>query len=86
MVEGRALLNRRERRQAGVVLGVVILAAFSSAGMIGSVMPFLSVLSDPHRISTVPQLAWLYGSYRVSQGYTYFSGGAFAFGSMHPTL
>lgn len=55
-----ALLDERERRNAWNVLGVIILAALSSAAMVGSVMPFLSVLSEPDRIRDVPALAWAY--------------------------
>jgi ABC-type multidrug transport system fused ATPase/permease subunit len=57
---GWALLEPRERRMAWVVLGVVVASAISAAVMVGSILPFLTVLSDPSRIETVPQLAWLY--------------------------
>lgn len=57
---GWALLEARERRMAWVVLGIVIASAISAAVMVGSVLPFLTVLSDPSRIETVPQLAWAY--------------------------
>lgn len=56
-----ALLDKRERRNAWIVLGIIFLAALSSAAMVGSVMPFLSVLSDPEHIRDVPALAWAYG-------------------------
>ncbi|MAS04783.1 MAG: ABC transporter ATP-binding protein [Ahrensia sp.] len=55
-----ALLDRREQRNAGIVLAVVVLSALSSAVMIGSVMPFLSVLAEPNRIHEVRALAWAY--------------------------
>lgn len=55
-----ALLNRSERRRAAGVLLIILIAAVSSAGMVGSVFPFLSVLADPSQIETVPLLAWLY--------------------------
>jgi ABC-type bacteriocin/lantibiotic exporter with double-glycine peptidase domain len=54
------LLDERERRNAWIVLGIVIVAALSSAVMVGSIMPFLSVLAEPERIRTVPPLAWLH--------------------------
>ncbi|MEW5425231.1 ABC transporter ATP-binding protein [Amorphus sp. 3PC139-8] len=57
-----ALLDRRERRNAGIVLAIVILSAFSSAVMVGSVMPFLTVLADPTRIHTVSVLSWVYST------------------------
>lgn len=55
-----ALLDAKERRNAWLVLGVIIVAALSSAAMVGSVMPFLSVLSDPSQIHNVPALSWAY--------------------------
>ena len=55
-----ALLDVREKRNAWIVLGVIILGALSSAMMVGSVMPFLAVLADPSRIETTPTLAWAY--------------------------
>ncbi len=38
----------------------MIIAALSSAVMVGSVLPFLSVLAEPERIQTVPALKWVY--------------------------
>lgn len=55
-----ALLDARERRMAWIVLVVVIIAALFSAVMIGSIMPFLTVLSDPSKIETVGSLSWAY--------------------------
>lgn len=55
-----ALLDRPERRNAWIVLGIVTLAALSSAAMVGSVLPFLSVLADPERIRSTPALSWAY--------------------------
>ena len=67
--KGWALLNQRERRHATSVLAVVVFAALSSAVMVGSVMPFLSVFSDPSKIKQVPQLAWLYDSFGFTSSY-----------------
>ena len=55
-----ALLDRRERRNAWIVLAVVVASALSSAAMVGSVMPFLSVLANPQRIHEVEALSWAY--------------------------
>ena len=55
-----ALLEPEEKRSAWIMLSIVILGAVSSMVMVGSVMPFLAVLSDPDRIEVVPQLAWAY--------------------------
>jgi ATP-binding cassette, subfamily B, bacterial PglK len=51
-----ALLDARERRNAVKVLAVMIVGAFASAAMVGSVFPFLSVLSDPDLIHEAPLL------------------------------
>jgi len=55
-----ALLDRLERRNAFKVFAVMVVGAFASAVMVGSVFPFLSVLSDPGMIDRVPVLAWTY--------------------------
>ena len=55
-----ALLDARERRNAWIVLGVIIVSALASAVMVGSVMPFLAVLADPARIEETPLLDWAY--------------------------
>ena len=55
-----ALLDRREKRNAWIVVAVVMLSALSASAMVVSVMPFLSVLSDPTRIQEVGVLSWLY--------------------------
>lgn len=66
MRKGWTLLSRSERRTARLVLVVILLAALSSAAMIGSIMPFLSVLSKPKRIHEVGSLSQLY----VAGGFT----------------
>lgn len=43
-----------------LVLAIALLAALSSIAMVGSIMPFLSVLANPEQIRVVPQLAWAY--------------------------
>lgn len=58
--KGWALLDRREQRSAVLTLIIIILSAFASAAIVGSIMPFLTVLSDPSRIQTNGTLAWLY--------------------------
>ena len=55
-----SLLDPQERRNALKLLAVMIVAAFASAAMVGSVFPFLSVLSDPDLVDEVPALAWAY--------------------------
>lgn len=64
-----ALLDARERRNAWVVLCIIITAALSSAVMVGSVMPFLAVLADPSHIETTPFLAWTYDAFGFTSTY-----------------
>jgi ABC-type multidrug transport system fused ATPase/permease subunit len=64
-----ALLEPREKRQAWLVLGVIIIGALSSAVMVGSIMPFLAVLADPSRIENTRVLAWAYSSFGFQSTY-----------------
>ncbi|MCD1636352.1 ABC transporter ATP-binding protein/permease [Martelella mediterranea] len=66
-----ALLDARERRNAWITLAVVILGALSSALMVGSVLPFLSVLSDPGRIERVSALNWAYKTFGFDGDYAF---------------
>lgn len=65
------LLTRGERRAALLVLGVVVIAAFFSAGMVASIMPFLTVLGDPSAIQTQETLAWFYDRFGFSTTYSF---------------
>jgi ABC-type multidrug transport system fused ATPase/permease subunit len=69
-----ALLDAREKRHAWIVLAIVVLGALSSALMVGSVFPFLSVLSDPGRIETVAALAWAYETFGFTSDYAFLVG------------
>lgn len=69
--KGWALLDARERRNAWITLAVVILGAMSSALMVGSVLPFLSVLSNPDQIQQVPALAWAYETFGFVDNYAF---------------
>ncbi|WP_417525555.1 ABC transporter ATP-binding protein [Marinovum sp.] len=69
-----ALLDSRERRNFGILLGIVIVSALSSAVMVGSILPFLSVLSDPGRIHSVPALSWAYEILGFDSDYTFLVG------------
>lgn len=66
-----ALLDSSERRNAWITLVVVIFGALSSALMVGSVLPFLSVLSDFSKIERVPLLAWAYNTFRFESDYNF---------------
>ena len=54
------LLNAKERRDAWIVLMIAALAALSSAAMVASIMPFLTILSDSSKIRSVEVFAWFY--------------------------
>ena len=69
-----SLLDGRERRNARIVLGVIILSALASAAMVGSVMPFLAVLADPSRIASTPALAWAYEALGFTSVYGFLVG------------
>lgn len=75
-----ALLNARERRHAWIILCIIIVSALSTAAMVGSVIPFLSVLADPEKIRSVPLLAWGYEAGGFTSDYSFVV--ALAFGSL----
>ena len=68
------LLDARERRNALIVFGVILTSALSSAVMVGSVMPFLSVLADASRIQSTPALAWAYDAIGFTSVYGFLVG------------
>lgn len=69
-----ALLDAQEKKSAWVVLCIVVLSALSSALMIGSVLPFLSVLADPGRIQKVPALAAAFDALNFQSQYGFLLG------------
>jgi ABC-type multidrug transport system fused ATPase/permease subunit len=66
-----ALLDAGERRKAWITLGVVIVGALSSAFTVGSVMPFLSVLTNPAQIENVSALSWIYETFGFTSEYAF---------------
>lgn len=66
-----AILSSRERRNGWLTLVFVIVSAFSSALMVGSVLPFLSVLSDPSKIEKNEALSWAYEAFGFSNDYMF---------------
>lgn len=66
-----ALLTKQERRHACIALVFVVFAALSSALMVGSVLPFLSVLSDPSQITRTEILTWAYKYFNFIDLYSY---------------
>jgi ATP-binding cassette, subfamily B, bacterial PglK len=69
-----ALLDARERRNAWIVLGIIVVAALASAVMVSSVMPFLVVLADPSRIEKTPALVWAYDAFGFTSVYGFLVG------------
>lgn len=69
--KGWSLLDDLEKRRALLVLAVVILSAFTSALMVGSIMPFLATLADPERIREIDAFVWAYeaGGFRSDHGF-----------------
>lgn len=53
-----SLLNKREQRALLIVLFVSVIAAFASAFMVASVIPFLTVVADPGKVEEVGLLRW----------------------------
>ena len=66
-----ALLDAQERRNALKVLAVAVLSAFASTAMVGSIMPFLSVLSNPSAIVDTPTVAWAYEQFGFTSSYSF---------------
>jgi ABC-type multidrug transport system fused ATPase/permease subunit len=66
-----ALLETGERRNAWIVLAIIIAGGLSSALMVGSVLPFLSVLAQPRNIETTPALNWAYNTFGFTSVYTF---------------
>ncbi|MCD1636368.1 hypothetical protein K7H91_21640 [Martelella mediterranea] len=66
-----ALLDSHEQRSALITLAAVNIAALSSALMVGSVLPFLSVLSNPNQIERIPILAWVYNAFGFENDYAF---------------
>jgi len=65
------LLDTRERRVAVIVLGLTLVAALFAALMVGSILPFLTVLADPTRIHSVPILASIYNQFNFTTDFQF---------------
>lgn len=66
-----SMLDQTERRNAFKVLIIAILAAVASTVMVGSIMPFLGVLTDPEQIRTVPVYVWAYEWFGFTSDYAF---------------
>ena len=66
-----AMLAPREKRATLVVFAISFVAAVASAVMIGSIMPFLTVLSDPEAIRRHEYLAWAHDRFGFTSDYDF---------------
>ncbi len=66
-----SLLDAREKRNAWIILGVIITSALSSALMVVSIMPFLMVLGDTNSIENEPVLKWVYERLNFQSDYLF---------------
>ena len=58
-----ALLSRRERKQLYLLFAAMVVMAIIDVASIGSVMPFMAVVSNPDVIESNKWLNWLYTSF-----------------------
>lgn len=65
------LLDKRDHRNALIVLFLIVIAALSSAVMVGSFMPFLLVLSDPQIIKESNSLNFLYNHFEFRSDFDF---------------
>ena len=65
------LLTRRERYSTIVVFTITLFAAAATAVMIGSIMPFLTVLSNPESVETVSYLNKAYNYFSFTDRYDF---------------
>lgn len=69
--KGYEMLNARERRALLGLIAIIAVAGLGSAGMIASIFPFLSVLSNPERIEEVALLTWTYNTFGFETAYSF---------------
>lgn len=58
-------LNQRRRRQVGLLMGLMLVSAFSEAISIGAVFPFLAVLAVPEKVLSNPIIAGMAKSWGI---------------------
>ena len=70
------LLSGRERRRLGLVLVIVVVGAFVEIAGVGSIGPFMSVVSNPETVAQSDILSWLYqtGGFETTQAFVVFLG------------
>ena len=69
--QGWSILTRREQRAAMGVLVFGVFAALLSMATVGSIMPFLAVLSDPAKAGEIRALAWLRRTLAIESDYNF---------------
>jgi ABC-type multidrug transport system fused ATPase/permease subunit len=71
------LLNARERRRFGVLLGLVILSGLADMAGVATILPFLALMTDPGLAQTNPALAWAYAAlgFGSDRAFLIFAGG-----------
>ncbi|WP_347100785.1 ABC transporter ATP-binding protein [Sagittula stellata] len=71
MRKGWALLAPHEKRSARVALAISVISALAAAVMVASILPFLSILSNPDRIHESRTLRWIYDTFGFSSDYNF---------------
>ncbi len=71
-----ALLSPKERKQAYLLLGMILVMAFLDVVGIASIMPFMAVLANPDVVQTNPWLNTVYTELEFSdpQRFLFFLG------------
>jgi ABC-type multidrug transport system fused ATPase/permease subunit len=69
--KGWAMLGPHEKRATLVVFAISLVAAVAAAVMIGSIMPFLTVLSNPDAIRRYDYLGWTYERFGFTSDYDF---------------
>ena len=70
-VRGWRALSRLDRRRAILVAAMLVFSTLASLVMIGSVMPFLAILSDPDLITENQRLASIYAYFGFEDRYRF---------------
>jgi ATP-binding cassette, subfamily B, bacterial PglK len=68
------LLSVHDKRNAYLVLIVIILSALAAASMVASIMPFLTALANPSGIEENIFLQWVYDYFNFKSDYTFLIG------------
>ena len=56
-------LTKRERKSAGILMGMILIMAFLDVLGVASILPFIAVLTNPELIS---DNAWLDAAFKIS--------------------